>query len=111
MFLFVAQHRGVGHEQRVGNDSGLHLRGDVHFLLQAFAGIGGLDARLQRARVGIERGRNVFDLAVHRIRIRFVFNRDRVANVHVRHVVLVNVDQNPHRAHVGQREALSSAGG
>ena len=52
LVLAVAQDRGVRHRDGVFDRSRLHRRSYVHVFLQLFAGIVGLDAGLQSARVG-----------------------------------------------------------
>ena len=73
-------------------------------------GIGGLDARLQSPRGWIESRRDILNLAAHNAGVRFIVDGYFIADVHVGDVVLVDVDEHPHRAHIRKREALRSAG-
>ena len=109
--LGIAQNGGIRNGQCFGNDASAHLDVHVHRAFQAFAGIGSFDARLQRTSGGVERRSEVLNFAVYLARIRFVFDGYLVADVHVGEIVLIDIGQNPHRTHVGKREALRIAGG
>ena len=64
LILGVTQYGGVRNRQRIGDGAGIDGGGDVHILLQFFPGIFRDDARLERARVGIERRGDVRNFSV-----------------------------------------------
>ena len=85
-------------------------RGDVHILFQFLAGIFGDDARLESAGVGIQRGSDVRNFPVKDFGIRFRVDFDGVAHMNVGEFALIDIDEDPDGAHVGDGETLGCAG-
>ena len=69
LVLVVAQDGGIGQRNRVGNFARVHAGSYVHIFFQLLAGIARLDARLQRARTGIERSRDIRDASLKGLRV------------------------------------------
>ena len=67
------------------------------------------DPGLERSRVWIQGWSNIGDLAVEQFRIGIRIDLDRIAYMHIWQVTLIYVYQHPHRAGIGNREALCRA--
>ncbi len=106
----VAENGGIRNRQSVGDRSGMDGGGDVHIFLQFLAGIFGDDARLQSARGGIERRGDVGNSSVKGVRISVGGDFDGVAGMHESDFALIDIDENPNGAHVGDGEELRGAG-
>ena len=105
----VAKNSGIGNRDGVGNGTGVDESGDEHVALQFFAGILGDDASLECAGGGIESWRDVGNFTVKEFGIGFSINFDRVADVDVGEIALVDVDKNPDGVCIGDGEALGCA--
>src|ERR1700693_5750151 len=106
----VAQNRRIRKRDGILDRPRSHRSGDIHVLLEFSAGITGLDAGLQGACVGIEGSGYIRDASLKNIGIRVGLDGDRIAVAHVRQILLIDIDQHPHVAGVGDHEALSITG-
>src|SRR5579872_775258 len=106
LVLGVAQNCGIGKRYGMGNRAGIYTRYNVHVFLKFFARIVGLDACLQRPRARIQRSCHVRNAPVEYFRISISLNRDRISDPYVWQILLVDIDQHPDGADVGNHEAL-----
>src|SRR5258708_6051765 len=106
----IAKNGGVRNGEHVLQGSGVDRRGDVHMLFQFFTGILGDDAGLQGAGGGVESRSDVgnFPMKLFRVRVGGNFHFLTLANIS--QIGLVDVDQNPDGAGVGNGEALGGSG-
>ena len=100
----VMQNGSVRNRQRVSDGAGIDRGGDLHILLQLLAGILRNDARLKSARVGIERGGEVGNFPVKRVGVGVGGDVHAISWAHVGDFALVDVDENPNRAHIRNGE-------
>src|SRR3984885_7103919 len=87
----------------------MNVRCYVHIFFEFVTWILGDDAGLQCAGRGVERVDYVGYFAVEDVRIGVRGDVNGVSDAHAREIVLVDVHQNPYRAHVRDGEALRRA--
>src|SRR5271168_2553107 len=104
----VAQDGSVRDRESIGDGAGTNGCSDIHVLLELIAGVFCDDARLKRARIGIERGSDIRNSPVKCVGIGIGGDLDAIAGAHVSDFTLVNVDEYPNRAHVRNGENLGS---
>src|SRR5258708_18693817 len=106
----IAENGGVRNSKDVLQGGGTDRRGHVHILFQFFTGILGDDAGLQGAGGGVESRSDVGNFSMKLFRVRVGGNFHFLTLANVSQIGLVDVDQNPNGAGVGNGEALGGSG-
>src|ERR1019366_4237420 len=109
LVLAIAQYSSIRESNGICDRARVYGGNHVHIFLQFLAGIVGLDARLQRTRVRIERCRDVGNAAVEDFRISIRLDCDRISNAHVGQILLIDIDQHPDAAGIRNHETLGGA--
>src|ERR1019366_1653546 len=110
LVLGIAQDSRIRERNGILNLARVYSRNHVHIFLQLFAGIVGLDARLHRPRARIQRSGHIRNAPVERFGISVRLNCDLIAYANVGQILLIDIDQHPDGADVGNHETLGSAG-
>ena len=110
LVLRVTKNRRIRNGQCIGQSSGVHVAVTYMSFFSLYCGFCVTMRACNVRVVGIERVRDVRNLSVKRVGIRVRRDFDVVADADIRHVALVDVDEHPHGAHVGNCVALRRAG-
>ena len=83
LILRVAENGSIRERDRIFGRACIHGSNYVHVLLELLAGTAGLDARLQSARIRVERSGDIGDTAVEDFRVGVGLNRHLISDAHI----------------------------
>src|SRR5258707_70948 len=106
----IAENGVIRNSKDVLQGGGADRRGHVHILFQFFTGILGDDAGLQGAGGSVESRSDVGNFSMKLFRVRVGGNFHFLTLANISQIGLVDVDQNPDGAGVGNGEALGGSG-